>query len=98
MEAVLALFFFMFVGIALLVVAAKTIRIVPQATVMLVERLGRFDKIASSGLNLLVPFLDPPRAVSLTNMRPRQTSIDLRAQYLHLPPPPGITPDNVTIP
>ena len=42
----LALFFFMFIAIALLVVAAKTIKIVPQATVMLVERLGRFDKIA----------------------------------------------------
>src|SRR6266446_2482785 len=97
MEAVLALFFFMFVGIALLVVAAKTIRIVPQATVMLVERLGRFDKVASSGLNLLVPFLDRPRAVYWTNMRPGQTSIDLREQYLDLPPQPVITRDNVTI-
>lgn len=97
MDAALVLFFFLFVGIALLVVAAKTIRIVPQATVMLVERLGRFDKIASSGLNLLVPFLDRPRAVYWTNMRPGQTSIDLREQYLDLPPQPVITRDNVTI-
>ena len=29
-------------GIALLIIAAKTIRIVPQASVMLIERLGRF--------------------------------------------------------
>jgi len=93
----LTLFFFLFVGIVLLVVAAKTIRIVPQATVMLVERLGRFDKVASSGLNLLVPFLDRPRAVYWTNMRPGQTSIDLREQYLDLPPQPVITRDNVTI-
>src|SRR5712664_987098 len=93
----LTLFFFFFIGIVLLVVAAKTIRIVPQATVMLVERLGRFDKVASSGLNLLIPFLDRPRAVYWTNTRPGITSIDLREQYIDLPPQPVITRDNVTI-
>src|SRR2546425_6196618 len=93
----LTLFFFFFIGIVLLVVAAKTIRIVPQATVMLVERLGRFDKVASSGLNLLVPFLDRPRAVYWTNTRPGLTSIDLSEQYIDLPPQPVITRDNVTI-
>jgi regulator of protease activity HflC (stomatin/prohibitin superfamily) len=93
----LAVMFFGFIGIVLLVIAAKTVRIVPQATVMLVERLGRFDKVASSGLNLLVPFLDRPRAVYWTNMRPGITSIDLREQYIDLPPQPVITRDNVTI-
>src|ERR1700682_5758066 len=97
LPAVLFVFFLLFVGIVLLVVAAKTIRIVPQATVMLVERLGRFDKVASSGLNLLVPFLDRPRAVYWTNTRPGITSIDLREQYIDLPPQPVITRDNVTI-
>src|SRR5882672_1075497 len=97
LTTLLAFFFFGFLAIVLLVIAAKTIRIVPQATVMLVERLGRFDEVASSGLNLLVPFLDRPRAVYWTNMRPGQTSIDLREQYLDLPPQPVITRDNVTI-
>ena len=55
------LFFFMFIAIAALIVAAKTIKIVPQSTVLLVERLGRFNRLASSGLNVLVPFLDKPR-------------------------------------
>ena len=82
---------------AMLVIAIKTIRIVPQATVMLVERLGKFDKLANSGLNILVPFLDRPRAVYWTNTRPGLTSIDLREQYLDLPPQPVITRDNVTI-
>jgi len=93
----LTLFFFGFLGVMLILIAAKTIRIVPQATVMLVERLGRFDKVASSGLNLLVPFLDRPRAVYWTNTRPGLTSIDLREQYIDLPPQPVITRDNVTI-
>ncbi len=43
LTTLLALFFFGFIAIVLLVIAAKTIRIVPQATVMLVERLGRFS-------------------------------------------------------
>ena len=91
------LLFLMFVGISLLVVAAKTIKIVPQATVMLVERLGRFRMIATSGLNIIYPFIDKPRSYNWTNMRPGTTSIDLREQYLDLPPQPVITRDNVTI-
>src|SRR6187401_1585861 len=95
--SLLGVLFFGFIGIVLLVIAAKTIRIVPQATVMLVERLGRFDKVASSGLNILIPFMDRPRAVYWTNSRPGMTSIDLREQYIDLPPQPVITRDNVTI-
>src|SRR5881394_873138 len=97
LPAFLLVFFLFFVGIVLLVIAAKTIKIVPQATVMLVERLGRFSRVAASGLNILVPFLDKPRAVYWTNMRGGITSIDLREQYLDLPPQPVITRDNVTI-
>src|SRR6185503_8750964 len=97
MQLLLTLFLFGFIAIVLLIIAVKTIRIVPQATVMLVERLGRFDKIASSGLNILIPFLDRPRAYYWTNSRPGLTSIDLREQYIDLPPQPVITRDNVTI-
>jgi regulator of protease activity HflC (stomatin/prohibitin superfamily) len=95
--AFLFVFFLFFIGIVLLIIAAKTIKIVPQATVMLVERLGRFSRVASSGLNILVPFIDKPRAVYWTNTRGAVTSIDLREQYIDLPPQPVITRDNVTI-
>ncbi|HYY97835.1 MAG TPA: SPFH domain-containing protein [Pyrinomonadaceae bacterium] len=91
------LLFFLFIAIATLVIAAKTIKIVPQATVMLIERLGRFSRIADSGLNVIVPFLDKPRGVYWTNVRPGLASIDLREQYIDLPPQPVITRDNVTI-
>src|SRR5829696_8546392 len=93
----LAFLFFGFIAIVLLVIAVKTIRIVPQATVMLVERLGKFDRVAERGLNILVPFIDKPRGVFWTNTRPGLTSIDLREQYIDLPPQPVITRDNVTI-
>ncbi|MBV8858811.1 MAG: SPFH/Band 7/PHB domain protein [Acidobacteria bacterium] len=91
------LFFFFFIAVATLVIAAKTIKIVPQATVMLIERLGRFSRVAGSGLNVIVPFLDKPRGVYWTNVRPGLASIDLREQYIDLPPQPVITRDNVTI-
>ena len=91
------LVFFLFIALAVLIVAAKTIKIVPQATVMLIERLGRFSRVATSGLNVIVPFLDKPRGVYWTNVRPGLASIDLREQYIDLPPQPVITRDNVTI-
>jgi len=93
----LLIFVLFFIGIAMLVTAVKTIKIVPQATVMLIERLGRFSRVASSGLNIIVPFIDKPRAVYWTNMRGGLASIDLREQYIDLPPQPVITRDNVTI-
>lgn len=93
----LGLFFAFFIGIAALIVAWKTIKIVPQSSVLLIERLGRFNRIAASGLNIIVPFFESPRAVFWTNVRPGITSIDLREQYIDLPPQPVITRDNVTI-
>jgi regulator of protease activity HflC (stomatin/prohibitin superfamily) len=93
----LLIFFLFFIGVVMLVIAAKTIKIVPQATVMLIERLGRFSRVASSGLNIIVPFIDKPRGVYWTNSRGGVTSIDLREQYIDLPPQPVITRDNVTI-
>ncbi len=93
----IGLLFLMMLGIALLVVAWKTIKIVPQSTVLLIERLGRFNRVANSGLNIIVPFFESPRGVYWSNVRPGTTSIDLREQYIDMPPQPVITRDNVTI-
>jgi regulator of protease activity HflC (stomatin/prohibitin superfamily) len=89
--------FLIFLAIALLVVAWKTIKIVPQSSVLLIERLGRFHRVAVSGLNIIVPFFESPRAVYWSNVRPGTTFIDLREQYIDMPPQPVITRDNVTI-
>ncbi|MBX3282351.1 MAG: SPFH/Band 7/PHB domain protein [Acidobacteria bacterium] len=91
------LFFLIFIGIALLIVAWKTIKIVPQSTVLLIERLGRFNRVATSGLNIIVPFFEGARAVYWTNVRPGQTYIDLREQFIDLPPQSVITRDNVMV-
>lgn len=93
----LGLIFLFILGLALLIVAWKTIKIVPQSSVLLIERLGKFHRVAASGLNIIVPIIDAPRGVYWTNVRPGITSIDLREQYIDLPPQPVITRDNVTI-
>ena len=100
MEAIATLLFVMFVIFAIivmLVIGVKYVRIVPHATVLVIERLGKFHKLADSGLHLLTPFFDKPRGVFWTNTRPGLTAIDLREQYIDLPPQPVITRDNVTI-
>jgi regulator of protease activity HflC (stomatin/prohibitin superfamily) len=89
--------FLAFLAVALLVVAWKTIKIVPQSSVLLIERLGKFHRVAASGLNIIVPFFESPRAVYWSNVRPGTTFIDLREQYIDMPPQPVITRDNVTI-
>lgn len=89
--------FLVILGIALLTISLKTIKIVPQSSVLLIERLGKFHRVANTGLNIIVPFFESPRAVYWTNVRPGLTSIDLREQFIDLPPQPVITRDNVTI-
>ena len=77
-------------GLGLVVVAIilvlKTIKIVPQKQVLLIERLGKFHKSAQAGLNIILPFLDSVRAV-----------IDLREQITPIEPQPVISRDNVTM-
>src|SRR6187551_1783220 len=83
--------------IALFVVALKTVKIVPQSSVLLIERLGKFHRVAASGLNIIVPFFESPRAVYWSNVRPGTTSIDLREQFIDLPAQSVISRDNVMI-
>ncbi len=96
-EIGIGLIFMMFLGFAILTVAWKSIKIVPQSSVLLIERLGRFSRVAKSGLNIIIPFFDAARTVYWTNSRPGISSIDLREQFIDLPPQPVITRDNVTI-
>jgi len=84
-----------FMGLALLIIAWKTIKIVPQSTVLLIERLGSFNRLGNNGLNIILPFFEAPRAVYWTNMRPGTTYIDLREQFIDLPAQSVISRDNV---
>ena len=79
---ILAIAVFIFV----LTVLIRSIRIIPQATAGVVERLGRYHKTLMPGLNLLVPFIDRVRPL-----------IDMREQVVSFPPQPVITEDNLVV-
>src|SRR5688500_19883077 len=89
-------------------VLTKALKIVGQAEVLVVERLGCFHRVARSGLNILIPFVERPLAIDVRyaendvggtkRIAARTTTrIDLREQVLNFPSQPVITKDNVTI-
>ncbi len=73
-------------AIFVVVVIFRSIRIIPQAYAGVVERLGRYQRTLSPGLNILVPFID--------RLRPL---VDLREQVVSFPPQPVITEDNLVV-
>jgi regulator of protease activity HflC (stomatin/prohibitin superfamily) len=74
------------VAFVALIVVMRSIRIVPQASAGIVERLGRYQRTLNPGLSLLVPFVDRVRPL-----------IDLREQVVSFPPQPVITEDNLVL-
>ena len=74
------------VALFVIIVIARSIRIIPQARAGIVERLGRYARTLSPGLSLLVPFIDKVRY-----------TIDLREQVVSFPPQPVITEDNLVV-
>ncbi|MCR2811953.1 SPFH/Band 7/PHB domain protein [Microbacterium sp. zg.Y1090] len=73
-------------AIFVIVVIFRSIRIIPQAYTGVVERLGRYQRTLSPGLNLLVPFIDRVRPL-----------VDMREQVVSFPPQPVITEDNLVV-
>ena len=74
-----------FVGIVALLLF-KTVRIVPQASVFVIERLGKYKKTLEPGIHLLVPGLDKVRVRT-----------DIREQVVGFPPQAVITKDNLVV-
>ena len=85
MEPTMAIVFLLLVAFAF-VVLFKTVKIVPQKQVMILERLGKFHRAAEAGLNIIIPFLDSVRA-----------TLDLREMITPIEPQSVISRDNVTM-
>ena len=73
-------------GVFVLTTLFRAIRIIPQAYAGVVERLGKYHKTLSPGLNILVPFIDRVRPL-----------VDMREQVVSFPPQPVITEDNLVV-
>jgi regulator of protease activity HflC (stomatin/prohibitin superfamily) len=73
------------IGAALLIYAAAAIKIVSQWEKGLIERFGRFDRMADPGLRFIIPFIE------------RIKRVDMREQVVDVPPQEVITKDNVVV-
>ena len=72
--------------VALIVIIISYLKIIPQATEYVIERLGKYNKTWGAGLHLLIPIID--RIAK---------KVTLKEQVLDSPPQPVITKDNVTM-
>ena len=79
-----------------------------QAEVVIIERLGKFDRVLQSGFNFIIPVIEAPRAIdwkvtqkgfdgSSYSVIQKRTKIDLREAVYDFPRQNVITKDNVSI-
>ncbi len=91
-----------------LIFVAKGVVIVQQAEVVIVERLGKFDRVLQSGFNFIIPVIEAPRAIdwkvtqkgfdgSSYSVIQKRAKIDLREAVYDFPRQNVITKDNVSI-
>ncbi|MGC1121883.1 MAG: SPFH domain-containing protein [Candidatus Methanofastidiosia archaeon] len=71
--------------VVLFVIAATAIKIIRPWQKGLIERLGRYQRTADSGLTMLFPFVE------------RLIKVDMREQVVDVPPQGVITKDNVVV-
>ena len=94
--------------IALIIYIAKGILIVQQQEVVIIERLGKYQKTLESGLNFIIPVLEAPRGMAkrvtqrgldgtVYSYSKEVSRIDLRETVFDFPRQNVITKDNVTI-
>ncbi|TOY49225.1 peptidase [Clostridioides difficile] len=72
--------------VVVVAISLTCIRVIKQSKVGIIMRLGKFQKVAETGVHFLIPFLDKMAYV-----------IDLREIVIDFPPQPVITKDNVTM-
>ena len=91
-----------------LIFVGKGVVIVQQAEVVIVELLGKFDRVLESGFNFIIPIIEAPRAIdwkvtqkgfdgSTYSTIQKRTRIDLREAVYDFPRQNVITKDNVSI-
>lgn len=78
--------FLLFVLLIFIVIVFKGIKIVPQQEAKIVERLGRYERVLSAGINFIIPFIDK---VSYRH--------SLKEDVIIVDSQTAITKDNVTL-
>ena len=73
------------IAILIFIIAASGIKIIRPWEKGLIERLGKYQRTADSGLTVIIPFLE------------RMIKVDMREQVVDVPPQAVITKDNVVV-
>jgi len=68
------------IAVVILLLLFKSIMIVTEQTSVVVERLGKFQRIATSGLSFMIPFID--RKASVQNLRVQQLDVTVETKTL----------------
>ena len=100
--------FSLFLIILAIIFVVKGVIIVQQAEVVIVERLGKFDRVLESGFNFIIPIIEAPRAIDWKvtqkgfdgmtySIVQKRTKIDLREAVYDFPRQNVITKDNASI-
>jgi len=76
---------FIIAAVLILVLASRSIKIVRPWQKGLIERLGKYQRTADSGLSLIIPFME------------KMIKVDMREQVVDVPPQGVITKDNVVV-
>jgi len=87
-------------------IVAKGLRIVQQSEAMVIERLGKYQKTLTAGINVIIPIVDKPREIIFRFTRDlpdgnkyvqfvKKERIDLRETVYDFPRQNVITKDNV---
>ncbi|OOC10852.1 MULTISPECIES: SPFH domain-containing protein [Thioalkalivibrio] len=93
------------IAIAVLVAVflSMGITMIPQRRAQVIERLGKYHRTLEPGLNLIIPFIDRPRAITILTFKNDQPvvrtedKIDMREVVLDFPSQSVITQDNVGV-
>jgi len=76
---------FFWLAVLAVVIGIKGLKIVRPWEKGLIERMGKYQRTATSGLTIIMPFLD------------RMIKVDMREQIVDVPPQAVITKDNVAV-
>ena len=95
------------VVVFVIVLVSRGVKVIRQAEVMIIERLGKYNRTLSPGLLLLVPLVEKPRTVAwiqpisahgrAANVSRFSERVDLRESVMDFPEQRVITRDNVVI-
>ena len=96
------------IALFILIFAIAGFKIIQQSEVMIIERLGKYSRTLTSGINIIWPIIDKPREITWHYVVEdtdgqkqiifrQKTKIDLRETVYDFPKQNVITKDNVNI-